>query len=200
MQQTAVLALLVEGGFFLKGVITIIIKLSSTYRVLHIDEPILGYIGEHNARTITFENLSVEGADHYRLRIEYTDRVSYEVEISEGSYTVTGSLLRSVQKVKAQIYAVKTDENGYELVKKSNIFHLVILPSLRGTPAAIPSFEASKSYLDEIMGYVDRGEYGDYTTLAHKPSIEGEELLGDKTLEDFGLESITSAELAAMWE
>ena len=41
-------------------------------------DTLLGYEGEHNARTITFDNLPVSGADRYRMRFEYSDGAAYE--------------------------------------------------------------------------------------------------------------------------
>ena len=130
------------------------ITLNSNYQAKP-DTRILGYKGEHNARTIAFEGLTVSGADHYKLRIEYNDKLSYEADIINGEYTVDGSLLRSVQTVGAQILAVKTNSGGYDLVKKSNVFELKILPSLNGEPAPIPSYQAAKEYFDQILEYID---------------------------------------------
>lgn len=177
------------------------ISLSDAYYAVT-DTRLLGYIGEHKARTITFEGLEVEGAERYKLRIAYKDMVSYEIDISSGSYVIDGSLLRSIQTVKAQIYAVKSGDEGYELVKKSNIFELEIRPALKNEPAPIPTYESAKEYLDEILDYIEGGGGGDgnYNSLANKPKIEGNTLEGDKKFEELGLQVITSAELAAMWE
>ncbi len=176
------------------------ISLSDAYYAVT-DTKLLGYIGEHKARTITFEGLEVEGAERYKLRIEYKDMVSYEIDISSGSYVIDGSLLRSIQTVKAQIYALKSGDEGYELVKKSNIFELEIRPALENEPAPIPTYESAKEYLDEILDYIGGGGGGDgnYNSLANKPKIEGNTLEGDKKFEELGLQVITSAELAAMW-
>ena len=140
------------------------IKLNDAYFAKP-DTRILGYMGEHRARTITFEGLAVEGADRYKLRIEYKDFVSYEIDITEGSYLIDGSILRSIQTVKCQIYAVKSTEDGYELVKKSQIFYLDIRPSLKGEPVPIPTYEAAQEYLDQILDLIESGgmkypEYG----------------------------------------
>ena len=131
-----------------------IITLNSNYHA-KTDTRLLGYVGEHNARTVTFEGLNVSGADHYKLRVEYNDKLSYEVDITGGEYNVEGSILRSVQTVKVQILAVKTNAQGYDLVKKSNILELEIRPALNGEPAPIPSYESAKVYLDNIIDYID---------------------------------------------
>ena len=86
----------------------------------------IGYVGETNARTITFEGLVIEGADSYKMRFEYPDGTSYEVDITDGAYTVGGSLLRCACEVQCQIFACKAVGDKYELVKKSNIFCLLI--------------------------------------------------------------------------
>ena len=174
------------------------ITLSENYYAT-LDDTLLGYCGEHRARKIIFQGLAVEGADHYKLRFCYKDHTSYEVDITEGEYIIDGSVLRAPQRIKAQIFAVKLSENeGYELVRKSQIFELEIKPSLCGEPAPIPTYEAAQEYLDEILDAID--ENNNYDRLLNKPQINGHTLEGDKTFEELGIEPITSAELAAMWD
>lgn len=40
----------------------------------------------------------------------------------------------------------------------------------------------------------------DYNNLDNRPAIDGHTLEGDMSYEDLGIEPITSAELAAMWD
>lgn len=40
----------------------------------------------------------------------------------------------------------------------------------------------------------------DYNNLDNRPQINGHTLEGDKSFEELGIEPITSAELAAMWD
>ena len=42
------------------------------------------------------------------------------------------------------------------------------------------------------------GGTNDYNDLINKPSIEGVELVGDKTLEELGVEALTNAEIDAI--
>ena len=77
------------------------IMLNASYSA-RADFSCIGYVGETNARTITFEGLVIEGADSYKMRFEYPDGTSYEVDITNGSYTVGGSLLRCACEV--QLY------------------------------------------------------------------------------------------------
>ena len=161
------------------------------------DSDLLGYVGEHQSRKVALCGYETEGADSYRLRIEYSDEVSYEIDITQGECIIDGSVLRSPQKVKAQLYALRAVNDSYELVKKSQVFLLAIKPSLSGEPAPIPTYEQAQSLLDEILEYI--AIYGSYNALTDKPRINNTELVGNKTLGDIGIINITSAELAAMW-
>ncbi|MDO4943718.1 MAG: DUF6273 domain-containing protein [Ruminococcus sp.] len=113
--------------------------------------PSLGYVGETNARTITFSGYETDGAQAYKMRLEYADRVSYEIDISDGTYTIEGSLLRMAGEVKAQILAYALDGKNYTLVKKSNVFKLKIKPSLEDEPAPIPTYEQSAGALEKVL-------------------------------------------------
>ena len=42
------------------------------------------------------------------------------------------------------------------------------------------------------------GGTNDYNDLVNKPSIEGVELIGDKSLEELGVEALTNAEIDAI--
>ena len=137
------------------------ISLSAAYYA-STDTALLGYVGEHHARTIHINGLDTDGADRYKLRIEYADGVSYEVDITGGEYLIDGSLLRSPQTVRAQIYALKTNGDNYELVKKSQIFTLKICPALESSPAPIPTYEASREIADKLM---DAGIIADKTEV-----------------------------------
>lgn len=113
--------------------------------------PSLGYVGETNARTIRFSGYETDGAQAYKMRLEYADRVSYEIDISDGTYTVEGSLLRMAGEVKAQILAYALDGKNYTLVKKSNVFKLKIKPSLEDVPVPIPTYEQSAGALEKVL-------------------------------------------------
>lgn len=88
-----------------------IIKLNENYTA-DISERLLGYQGETNARTINFEGLEVEGADSYKMRVQYADGVAYEIDIINGSYKVEGSLLRTRGYADCQIFACKINQDG----------------------------------------------------------------------------------------
>ena len=45
---------------------------------------------------------------------------------------------------------------------------------------------------------ISTGETNDYNDLINKPSIEGVELVGDKTLEELGVEALTPQEIDAL--
>ncbi|MGN0623342.1 MAG: SGNH/GDSL hydrolase family protein [Oscillospiraceae bacterium] len=126
------------------------IRLNQSYDV-SLSGTVLGYVGETNSRTISFQGLETQGADRYKMRIEYPDGISYEVDISEGSYTVDGSLLRQECTVKCQIQAYKTSGEEYTLVKKSGVFPLIIQSSLDGETAPIPTYEQSVEALEKVF-------------------------------------------------
>ena len=113
----------------------------------------IGYVGETNARTIIFNGLSVDGADSYSMVIDYGDGENYEVDITDGTYTVDGSVLKRAGSVACQILAKKANADGtsYTLVKKSNMFTLIIGKSIEGEPAPIPTYEQALSILDNII-------------------------------------------------
>lgn len=197
----------------------------------------LGYVGETNARTITFSGLDVVGAEIYKMRLKYPDGVEYDVQIKDGKYIVGGSILRMPCEVQAQILACKAVGDTYEFVKKSNVFKLEVKPSLGDEPAPVPSYEETLELLellnnklvtadfadfpaagieDAVYAAKDRrmfyawsaaeGRYlpystggesgtGRYEELLNLPSLNGIEIIGDKSDEDYGIIAITNTEL-----
>lgn len=123
------------------------ITLNADYDVA-LSTALLGYVGETNARPLSVEGLTVDGADRYVLTIDYGDGVQYEVDITGGQWTPTADILRSAQTVSCQIAAKKLSGNEYILVKKSRIFRLRIGAAIDDT--AIPSPNVSMDALDRI--------------------------------------------------
>ncbi len=116
------------------------------------DTTTLGYVGETNARTITFEGYQCEGADSYKMRFKYADGVAYEVDISaDGTYTIDGSILRIVGAVYVQIFACRHNGDTYDYVKKSNIMTMCINRSLDGNVAPVPTYEQSVDALEKMI-------------------------------------------------
>lgn len=93
------------------------ITLNADYDVT-LNTALLGYVGETNARPVSVEGLTVDGADRYVLTIDYGDGTAYEVDITGGQWTPTADILRSAQTVSCQIAAKKLAGNEYILVKK----------------------------------------------------------------------------------
>lgn len=114
------------------------------------DSELLGYIGETNARTIEFEQPDVTGADSYRLRLRYSDNAVYDVPIIDNKIIVTASLLREVGYIECQWIATKANADTYNLVAKSQIFNLIIKPSISDDVAPIPPYEYALDTLDRI--------------------------------------------------
>ena len=123
------------------------ITLNADYDVT-LSTALLGYVGETNARPVSVEGLTVDGADRYVLTIDYGDGVTYEVDITGGQWTPTADILRSAQTVSCQICAKKLSGQEYILVKKSRIFRLRIGAAIDDT--AIPSPDVSMGALDRI--------------------------------------------------
>ena len=123
------------------------ITLNSDYDVT-LNTALLGYVGETNARPVSVEGLTVDGADRYVLTIDYGDGVTYEVDITGGQWTPTADILRSAQTVSCQIAAKKLSGDEYILVKKSRIFRLRIGAAIGDN--AVPSPDVSMDALDRI--------------------------------------------------
>ena len=123
------------------------ITLNSDYDVT-LSTALLGYVGETNARPVSVEGLTVDGADRYVLTIDYGDGTAYEVDITDGTWTPTADILRSAQTVSCQIAAKKLSGQEYILVKKSRIFRLRIGAAIGDN--AVPSPDVAMDALDKI--------------------------------------------------
>lgn len=123
--------------------------------------PLLGYVGENNSREICFEGLKVNGADYYKIRFHYPDKIEYDVEIIDNKIIVGGSLLRMAGEIKAQIIAYKSVGDTYQLVRKSNIFYLIIRQSLDESVAPVPSYEQTLELLEVLSNKLIVCDYAD---------------------------------------
>lgn len=123
------------------------ITLNSDYDVA-LSTALLGYVGETNARPVSVEGLTVDGADRYVLTIDYGDGVQYEVDITGGQWTPTADILRSAQTISCQIAAKKLSGQEYILLKKSRIFRLRIGAAIGDN--AVPSPSVAADALDRI--------------------------------------------------
>lgn len=123
------------------------ITLNADYDVT-LSTALLGYVGETNARHVSVEGLTVDGADRYVLTIDYGDGTAYEIDITGGQWTPTADILRSAQTVSCQICAKKLSGQEYILLKKSRIFRLRIGAAIGDT--AIPSPDVAMDALDRI--------------------------------------------------
>lgn len=138
------------------------IKINEDYNVV-VNTSMLGYVGETNARPVSVEGLTVDGADRYVLTIDYGDGTVYEVDITGGQWTPTADILRSAQTVSCQICAKKLSGNEYILLKKSRIFRLRIGAAIGDT--AIPSPDVAVGALDKIDA-IGRQAHADMQTAA----------------------------------
>lgn len=53
---------------------------------------------------------------------------------------------------------------------------------------------------NEIGVFYNKGGTSDYTMLAHKPMINGVTLIGDKSIEDLGVETLTNTEILQIYK
>jgi hypothetical protein len=131
------------------------IKINEDYNVV-VNTALLGYVGETNARPVSVEGLTVDGADRYVMTIDYGDGVTYEVDITDGTWTPTADVLRSAQTVSCQICAKKLSGDEYILVKKSRIFRLRIGAAIGDN--AVPSPSVAADALDRIAAIGEQVE------------------------------------------
>ena len=131
------------------------ITLNADYDVT-LNTALLGYVGETNARPVSVEGLTVDGADRYVMTIDYGDGVTYEVDITGGTWTPTADILRSAQTVSCQIAAKKLSGQEYILVKKSRIFRLRIGAAIGDN--AVPSPSVAADALDRISAIGEQVE------------------------------------------
>ena len=124
-----------------------VIRLDENYNAMT-STALLGYVGETNARPVSVEGMEIDGADRYVMTIDYGDGVTYEVDITGGTWTPTADILRSAQTVSWQIAAKKLSGQEYILVKKSRIFRLRIGAAIGDT--AIPSPDVAMAALARI--------------------------------------------------
>ena len=139
-----------------------VIRLDENYNAMT-STALLGYVGETNARPVTVEGMEIDGADRYVLTIDYGDGVTYEVDITGGTWTPTADILRSAQTMSCQIAAKKLSGQEYILVKKSRIFRLRIGAAIGDT--AIPSPDVAMDALDRIDA-IGRQAHADMQTAA----------------------------------
>ena len=132
-----------------------VIRLDENYNAMT-STALLGYVGETNARPVSVEGLTVDGADRYVLTIDYGDGVAYEVDITGGIWTPMADILRVARNVSCQISARKYDNGNYTLVKKSKIFSLRIGQALSDGVAPIPSPSVAANALDRMTALGDR--------------------------------------------
>ena len=136
------------------------------------DARLLGYQGETNARTIKVAQPHIDEATAYRLIFDCGNDVIYEVDVTDGEYIVDGGLLINIGTVKCQWQAVKLVGDTYELVAKSNIIEFEVKPSIQGDVAPIPTYEQSKSALDEVLQAAEQAQ--DAEAAAERAEIAAE--------------------------
>lgn len=169
------------------------ITLNADYEVT-LSTALLGYVGETNARPVSVEGLTVDGADRYVLTIDYGDGVQYEVDITGGQWTPTADILRSAQTVSCQICAKKLSGQEYILLKKSRIFRLRIGAAIGDT--AIPSPSVVMDALDRIdaIGRQAHADMQTAVTAAETATTEAEN--AKKSATNAGLSADTATQAA----
>jgi hypothetical protein len=169
------------------------IKINEDYNVV-VNTALLGYVGETNARPVSVEGLTVDGADRYVLTIDYGDGTVYEVDITGGQWTPTADILRSAQTVSCQICAKKLSGDEYILVKKSRIFRLRIGAAIGDV--AVPSPDVAMDALDRIdaIGRQVRADMQTAVTAAETATTAAEN--AKKSATNAGLSADTATQAA----
>lgn len=173
------------------------ITLNSDYDVT-LSTALLGYVGETNARPVSVEGLTVDGADRYVLTIDYGDGTAYEIDITGGQWTPTADILRSAQTVSCQICAKKLSGDEYILVKKSRIFRLRIGAAIGDV--AVPSPDVAMDALDRIdaIGRQVRADMQTAVTAAETATTAAEN--AKKSATNAGLSADTATQAASRAE
>ena len=173
------------------------ITLNADYDVT-LSTALLGYVGETNARPVSVEGLTVDGADRYVLTIDYGDGTAYEIDITGGQWTPTADILRSAQTVSCQICAKKLSGDEYILVKKSRIFRLRIGAAIGDT--AIPSPDVAMDALDKIdaIGRQAHADMQTAVTAAGTATTAAEN--AEKSATNAGLSADTATQAASRAE
>lgn len=169
------------------------IKINEDYNVV-VSTALLGYVGETNARPVSVEGLTVDGADRYVLTIDYGDGTAYEIDITGGQWTPTADILRSAQTVSCQICAKKLSGDEYILVKKSRIFRLRIGAAIGDV--AVPSPDVAMDALDRIdaIGRQVRADMQTAVTAAETATTAAEN--AKKSATNAGLSADTATQAA----
>lgn len=168
------------------------ITLNADYDVT-LNTALLGYVGETNARPVSVEGLTVDGADRYVLTIDYGDGTAYEVDITGGQWTPTADILRSAQTVSCQIAAKKLAGNEYILVKKSRIFRLRIGAAIGDN--AVPSPDVAMDALDRIdaIGKQAHADMQTAVTAAETATTSAEDAKKSATAAEKSADTATQA-------
>lgn len=168
------------------------ITLNADYDVT-LSTAMLGYVGETNARPVSVEGLTVDGADRYVLTIDYGDGVTYEVDITGGQWTPTADILRSAQTVSCQIAAKKLSGQEYILVKKSRIFRLRIGAAIGDN--AVPSPDVAMDALDRIdaIGRQTHADMQTAVTAAETATTSAEDAKKSATAAGVSADTATQA-------
>lgn len=174
-----------------------VIRLNENYEAT-LNNALLGYVGETNARPVSFENMEIDGADRYVLTIDYGDGTVYEVDITGGQWTPTADILRSAQTVSCQIAAKKLSGQEYILVKKSRIFRLRIGAAIGDN--AVPSPDVSMDALDRIdaIGRQAHADMQTAVTAAETATTAAEN--AKKSATNAGLSADTATQAASRAE
>lgn len=168
------------------------ITLNADYDVT-LSTALLGYVGETNARPVSVEGLTVDGADRYVLTIDYGDGVQYEVDITGGQWTPTADILRSAQTVSCQICAKKLSGQEYILVKKSRIFRLRIGAAIGDNAIPLPSVAADALDRIDAIGRQAHADMQTAVTAAETATTAAENAKKSATAAGLSADTATQA-------
>ena len=138
-----------------------------------VTDRLLGYVGETDARRIEAVFEKEAEAELYVLRLDYGDGKIYEIDLTDGSAKVPGSLLSQEQTVLCQFCALHCDEDGkYTLVRKTNVFEGVIRQGIGTASAPVPAYEECAKAVAELRMLSEAAESAKQSAAAAKEAAE----------------------------
>lgn len=138
-----------------------------------VTDRLLGYVGETDARRIEAVFEKEAEAELYVLRLDYGDGKIYEIDLTDGSAKVPGSLLSQEQTVLCQFCALHCDEDGkYTLVRKTNVFEGVIRQGIGAASEPVPAYEECAKAVAELRMLSEAAESAKQSAAAAKEAAE----------------------------
>lgn len=123
-----------------------------------VTDRLLGYVGESDARRVDAVFDKEAGAELYVLRLDYGNGKVYELDLTDGSAKIPGSLLLREQTVPCQFCALHCEDGKYVLVRKTNVFDGIIRHGIGDATDTVPAYEESVKAVAELRTLSGKAE------------------------------------------